>query len=56
MTSKTQEIVQCRADEDVTADKPFKLVKKQDILDDMMARAGVSDFTPLKKEINVSRN
>ncbi|XP_064605528.1 dynein axonemal intermediate chain 3-like [Liolophura sinensis] len=52
MTSKTQEIVQCRADEDVTADKPFKLVKKQDILDDMMTRAGVSDFTPLKKEIN----
>ncbi|XP_053326034.1 dynein axonemal intermediate chain 3 [Spea bombifrons] len=51
LTSKTQEIFQCRANEDVTQEKPFKLLKKDDVLGDLRARAAVSDFHPLKSVI-----
>ncbi|KAG8437221.1 hypothetical protein GDO86_008065 [Hymenochirus boettgeri] len=48
LTSKTQEIFHCRVDEDVTEEMPFKLLKKDDIINDLKARAAVSDFHPFK--------
>ncbi|CAH2310444.1 WD repeat-containing 63 [Pelobates cultripes] len=48
LTSKTQEIFNCKVDEDITPDKPFKLLKKDEILNDIKARAAVSDFHPFK--------
>uniref|UniRef100_A0A670IKF3 Dynein axonemal intermediate chain 3 n=1 Tax=Podarcis muralis TaxID=64176 RepID=A0A670IKF3_PODMU len=51
LTEKTQEIFNCRADVDVTAENPHKLLKREDIIDDMKARAAVSDFHPFKKII-----
>ncbi|KAM8931095.1 dynein axonemal intermediate chain 3 [Pelodytes ibericus] len=48
LTSKTQEIFHCRANEDLTEENPFKLVKKDEILNDLKARAAVSDFHPFK--------
>ncbi|ELW65376.1 WD repeat-containing protein 63 [Tupaia chinensis] len=49
LTTKTQEIFNCRIDEDVTDEQPHKLIKKQDILEDLHNRAAVSDFHPVKK-------
>nr|XP_034977621.1 WD repeat-containing protein 63 isoform X2 [Zootoca vivipara] len=51
LTENTQEIFHCRADVDVTAENPHKLLKREDIIDDMKARAAVSDFHPFKKII-----
>ncbi|KAK6180530.1 hypothetical protein SNE40_012670 [Patella caerulea] len=51
MTSKTQELFSCRCDEDVSQEMPFKMLSKQDILDDMRNRAAVCDFSVIKKEI-----
>lgn len=52
-TTKTQEIFNCRADEDVTEENCFKLIKKEDIIQDLKTRATVSDFHPVKKVILV---
>ncbi|CAO2600369.1 Dynein axonemal intermediate chain 3 [Lemmus lemmus] len=49
LTTKTQEIFNCRADEDFTDEQPYKLIKKDDILADLLNRAAVSDFHPVKK-------
>ncbi|XP_036613228.1 dynein intermediate chain 3, axonemal [Trichosurus vulpecula] len=49
LTTKTQEIFGCRAEEDVTEERPNKLIKKEDIIQDFRNRAGVSDFHPVKK-------
>ncbi|XP_016076111.1 PREDICTED: WD repeat-containing protein 63 [Miniopterus natalensis] len=51
LTTKTQEIFKCRVDEDMTEERPYKLIKKQDILADFHNRAAVSDFYPVKKVI-----
>uniref|UniRef100_A0A8C8X5N5 Dynein axonemal intermediate chain 3 n=1 Tax=Panthera leo TaxID=9689 RepID=A0A8C8X5N5_PANLE len=51
LTTQTQEIFNCRIDEDVTDEKPYKLIKKEDILADFKNRAAVSDFYPVKKVI-----
>ncbi|KAM7100196.1 dynein axonemal intermediate chain 3 isoform 2-T3 [Molossus nigricans] len=51
LTTKTQEIFNCRIDEDLTDEQPYKLIKKQDILTDFYNRAAVSDFHPVKKVI-----
>nr|XP_056700726.1 dynein axonemal intermediate chain 3 [Euleptes europaea] len=51
LTEKTQEIFNCRADTDITADNPYKLVKKEDIIQDMKTRAAISDFHPIKSII-----
>ncbi|KAL8583506.1 hypothetical protein ACOMHN_056316 [Nucella lapillus] len=51
MTSKSQEIYHCQCDVDVTEDNPIKIITKQEILDDMRARAAVSDFHPFKQQI-----
>nr|XP_020458559.1 WD repeat-containing protein 63 isoform X1 [Monopterus albus] len=49
LTSATQELFDCRADEDVTGENPYKLLKKDNILQDIKIRAAVSDFSPVKK-------
>ncbi|XP_048208095.1 dynein axonemal intermediate chain 3 [Perognathus longimembris pacificus] len=51
LTTKTQEIFNCRVDEDFTDKEPYKLIKKDDILEDLRNRAAVSDFHPVKKII-----
>ncbi|XP_026529956.1 WD repeat-containing protein 63 [Notechis scutatus] len=51
LTEKTQEIFNCSADVDVTAENPYKLIKKEDIINDMKTRAAISDFHPIKKVI-----
>ncbi|XP_075944011.1 dynein axonemal intermediate chain 3 [Anarhichas minor] len=49
LTSATQELFGCRADEDVTGESPYKLLKKDDIIRDFKTRAKVSDFSPVKQ-------
>lgn len=51
MTSKTQEIFHCVCDNDVTEENPFKIITKQEILDDLRNRAAVCDFHPFKQQI-----
>ncbi|XP_054068004.1 dynein axonemal intermediate chain 3 [Rissa tridactyla] len=50
-TTKTQEIFDCRVLEDVTEENCFKLIKKQDIIQDLKTRAAISDFHPVKKVV-----
>ncbi|KFZ54170.1 WD repeat-containing protein 63, partial [Antrostomus carolinensis] len=50
-TTKTQEIFNCRVDEDVTAENCFKVIKKEDIIQDLKTRAATSDFHPVKKVV-----
>ncbi|NXH78999.1 WDR63 protein, partial [Hydrobates tethys] len=50
-TTKTQEIFNCRVDEDVTEENRFKLIKKEDIIQDLKTRATISDFHPVKKAV-----
>ncbi|XP_026709715.1 WD repeat-containing protein 63 [Athene cunicularia] len=50
-TTKTQEIFNCRVDEDVTEENCFKLIKKEDIIQDLKTRAAISDFHPVKKVV-----
>uniref|UniRef100_A0A8C8B5M8 Dynein axonemal intermediate chain 3 n=1 Tax=Otus sunia TaxID=257818 RepID=A0A8C8B5M8_9STRI len=47
----TQEIFNCRVDEDVTEENCFKLIKKEDIIQDLKTRAAISDFHPVKKVV-----
>ncbi|KAG8519517.1 WD repeat-containing protein 63 [Galemys pyrenaicus] len=47
----TQEIFKCRIDQDVTEEKPYKLIRKEAIFADFQNRAAVSDFFPVKKVI-----
>ncbi|PIK53480.1 WD repeat-containing protein 63 [Apostichopus japonicus] len=51
ISSKSQEIFQCVADEHVTEDNPHKLIPKDAIIQDMRERAAVSDFHPVKQLI-----
>lgn len=51
MTSKTQEIYNCKCDEDVTEENPFKFIPKVDILEDMKMRAAICDFHPFKQQV-----
>ncbi|NXJ80679.1 WDR63 protein, partial [Trogon melanurus] len=50
-TTKTQEIFNCRVGEDVTEENCFKLIKKEDIIQDLKTRAAISDFHPIKKVV-----
>uniref|UniRef100_A0A673CAJ7 WD repeat domain 63 n=1 Tax=Sphaeramia orbicularis TaxID=375764 RepID=A0A673CAJ7_9TELE len=43
------ELFGCRTDEDVTKENPYKLLKKDDIIQDIKTRAAVSDFSPVKQ-------
>ncbi|XP_045906664.1 dynein axonemal intermediate chain 3 isoform X2 [Micropterus dolomieu] len=49
LTSATQEHFGCRTDKDVTIESPYKLLKKDDIIQDIKTRAAVSDFRPVKQ-------
>ncbi|XP_056270650.1 dynein axonemal intermediate chain 3 [Pseudoliparis swirei] len=49
LTSATQELFGCRADDDVTEESPHKLLRKDDIVQDLKMRAAVSDFSPVKQ-------
>ncbi|XP_039984181.1 dynein intermediate chain 3, axonemal isoform X2 [Xiphias gladius] len=49
LTSATQELFGCCADEDVTGESPYKLLKKDNIIQDIKTRAAVSDFSPVKQ-------
>ncbi|XP_037354413.2 dynein axonemal intermediate chain 3 isoform X1 [Talpa occidentalis] len=49
LTTMTQELFKCRIDQDVTEEKPYKLIRKEAILEDFRNRAAVSDFYPVKK-------
>ncbi|XP_041063784.1 dynein intermediate chain 3, axonemal [Carcharodon carcharias] len=51
LTSKSREIFQCVIDQDLTEEQPYKLIKKDDIINDMKARGGTSDFYPFKQQI-----
>lgn len=54
LTTKTQEIFCCKVDEDITTESPFKLIHKDDILQDYKDRAAISDFHPAKKIVQVT--
>ncbi|NWS75173.1 WDR63 protein, partial [Crotophaga sulcirostris] len=51
LTTQTQEIFNCRVDEDVTEQNCFRLIKKDDIIQDLKTRAAISDFHPFKKVV-----
>ncbi|XP_045159985.2 dynein axonemal intermediate chain 3-like isoform X2 [Mercenaria mercenaria] len=51
LASKTQAIYHCVCDEDVTKDNPFKIVTKEEILEDLHNRAAICDFHPFKDKI-----
>lgn len=53
LTSATQGLFDCIADEDVTGESPYKLLKKDDIIKDIKTRAAVSDFSPVKQIVLV---
>lgn len=53
LTSATQELFGCRADEDVTSESPYKLLRIDDIVQDIKKRAAVSDFSPVKQTVLV---
>ncbi|KAG4092483.1 WD40 repeat-like protein [Neocallimastix lanati (nom. inval.)] len=51
LTSMTQTIFKIQADVDVTEENPVKLIPKVDIQSDLLARAGISDFSVIKQAI-----
>ena len=53
LSAPTQNIFGVVTDQDVTVEEPFKLLTKQAILDDMVKRAAVSDFSVVKQIIQV---
>ena len=56
ISQQSQEIFGCRVDQDVTEENPYKLIPKQDILDDFKNRAAVCDFHPVKAKLLVSHS
>ena len=52
-TSQTQEIFECKGDEQVTEESPYKIILKEKILKDFKDRAAISDFSPAKKIVEV---
>lgn len=53
LTSATQQLFGCLADEDITRENPYKLLKKDNIIQDIKTRAAVSDFSPVKQIVLV---
>ncbi|XP_063710237.1 dynein axonemal intermediate chain 3-like [Symsagittifera roscoffensis] len=51
LSAPTQSIFGCTTDSEVTVEEPFKLIPKQAIVDDMVKRAAVSDFSVVKQTI-----
>ena len=54
LATKTQELFNCIADDQVTEQSPYKLISKQSALNDLHDRAAVSDFHPVKQIVTVS--
>ena len=48
-----QQLFECVVEKDLTSENPHKLIEKAVILEDFRNRAAVSDFHPVKKEIQV---
>ncbi|KAJ3030977.1 UNVERIFIED_CONTAM: hypothetical protein HDU68_007177 [Siphonaria sp. JEL0065] len=53
LSGMTQDIFKIKSNEDVTAEKPIKIIPKADIIADVMARRAVSDFQPYLEMIKV---
>ena len=53
LSTATQQIFNAIADTDVTDKNPYKLLRKDKLLEDIQLRAAVSDFQPLKQMILV---
>ncbi|TPX36281.1 hypothetical protein SmJEL517_g01647 [Synchytrium microbalum] len=51
ITGPTQEMFKIKGSEDVTRERPFRLIPKVDLLADITARIAISDWYPIKKEI-----
>jgi WD40 repeat protein len=51
LSTATQQIFNVIGDTDVTSDNPYKLIQKDQLLQDIQLRAAVSDFQPLKQKI-----
>ncbi|KAI8613318.1 WD40-repeat-containing domain protein [Chytriomyces sp. MP71] len=51
LAGMTQDIFKIKGGEDVTIDKPCKIIPKADILADIQTRRAVSDFQPFKDRI-----
>lgn len=51
ISNGTQELFNCLTEKDVTLENPYKILKKEDILQDIYNRAAVSDFQPYNKKI-----
>lgn len=53
LTGAGQQIFECVVDQDVTPEAAHKLIPKEKILEDFRNRAAVSDFHPVKKQVQV---
>ncbi|KAI8920867.1 WD40-repeat-containing domain protein [Powellomyces hirtus] len=51
LTTATQDMFKVKGGEDVTPERPFKLIPKADILSDLHARAAIGDFYPAKQAV-----
>ncbi|KAJ3157426.1 WD repeat-containing protein 63 [Geranomyces michiganensis] len=51
LTSATQDLFKVKGGEDLTYERPFKLIPKADLLSDLQARAAIGDFYPAKQAI-----
>eukprot|EP00118_Oscarella_pearsei_P015193 m.135700 g.135700 ORF g.135700 m.135700 type:complete len:900 (+) comp38161_c0_seq11:190-2889(+) len=51
VSGPTQKIFECVADSDVTAENPYKIIRKEKIVADMKNRAAISDFHPAKRQM-----
>lgn len=55
-STSSQQIFECVVDVNLTKENRHKLIPKAKILDDLKNRAAVSDFSPVKQKISVSRS
>ncbi|KAJ3414206.1 WD repeat-containing protein 63 [Chytridiales sp. JEL 0842] len=51
LTTMTQDLFKIKGHEDLTVDKPIKVIPKADLLADIQARLAISDFQPAKAAI-----
>ncbi|KAJ3118520.1 WD repeat-containing protein 63 [Phlyctochytrium bullatum] len=51
LTTMTQELFHVKSNEEVTAEKPIKIIPKADIVSDIQSRLAISDFHPAKSYI-----
>ncbi|KAJ3291525.1 WD repeat-containing protein 63 [Borealophlyctis nickersoniae] len=51
LTTATQELFKVKGGEDLTAENPFKMIPKADLIADLNARLAIGDFYPAKQMI-----